>query len=371
MILELVAEAKAQGLPEQRASAVLQVSPRTLQRWREPAKPKAPAAPRRRPANALTRAEAAAVISVIKSPAHADQSCRELALSLENAPEQAVSVSPVTVWRYQVALDCNGPRGRQTSQRHGPAPDTDWVTGPNQLWDYDVTVLRSEERWVFWYLYSLLDHFSRKAVAWLVQPTFCSEQIQTLWDLGLVHEGLLEVPTDQWPKSLSDRGAQTPALAPERKRGASVRSQSTRQYFKKLGIDQLFSRPRTPNDNPQIEAHFGTIKSQPAYPGYFNDIPAAVTYFTGFYAWYNDVHPLTTVRMLTPSQVHTGQAPTLLAARQPHQTEALASRRDASHTPFTLEELIAQPLPDVSQCPVYSWAGPNPVPQNTRHPLRN
>jgi putative transposase len=358
VILELVAEAKAQGLPEARASQVLRVSPRTLQRWRAPAQPKAPSAPRPRPSNALTRAEAAAVISVIKSPAHADQSCRELALSLENAPEQAVSVSPVTIWRYQVALNCNGPRGRQTSQRHGPAPDTDWVTGPKQLWDYDVTVLRSTERWTFWYLYSLLDHFSRKAVAWLVAPTFCSVQIQTLWDLGLVNEGLLEVPTDQWPKSLSDRGAQ-------------MRSQSTRRYFKKLGIDQLFSRPRSPNDNPRIEAHFGTIKSQPVYPGSFVDLPTAVTYFTGFYAWYNEVHPLTTLDMLTPNQVHTGQTGTRLAARQTRQAEALASRHNSSHTPFTLEELIAQTLPDVSHCPVYSWAGPNPVPQNMRHHLRN
>lgn len=358
MILELVAEAKAQGLPENRAGQVLQVSPRSLQRWRAPVQPKEPAAPRPRPVNALTREEAAAVVSVIRSPAHADQSCRELALSLENAPEQAVSVSPVTVWRYQVALDCNGPRGRQTSQRHGPAPDTDWVTGPNQLWDYDVTVLRSAERWVFWYLYSLLDHFSRKAVAWLVHPSFCSEQIQTLWDLGLVNEGRLDLPADQWPQSLSDRGAQ-------------MRSQSTRQYFKKLGIPQLFSRPRTPNDNPRIEAHFGTIKSQPVYPGYFVDVPAAVTYFTGFYPWYNDVHPLTTLRMLTPHQVHTGQAVGLLAARQTRQTEALASRRNTAHAPFTLEELIAQPLPNVAQCPVYTWAGPNLVPQNTRHPLRN
>ncbi len=123
--------------------------------------------------------------------------------------------------------------------------------------------------------------------------------------------------------------------------------------------------------NPRIEAHFGTIKSQPVYPGYFADVPAAVTYFTGFYAWYNDQHPLTTLGMLTPNQVHTGQAASLLAARQTHQAEAFTSRRAAGHAPFTLEELIAQPLPDVSQCPVYSWAGPNPVPQNTRHHLRN
>ena len=148
-----------------------------------------------------------------------------------------------------------------------------------------------------------------------------------------------------------------------------MRSHSTRHYFKKLGIGQLFSRPRTPNDNPRIEAHFGTIKSQPVYPGYFVDVPEAVTYFTGFYAWYNDLHPLTTLGMLTPNQVHTGQAASLLAARQTHQAEALASRRDASHAPFTLEELIAQPLPDVSQCPVYSWAGPERGPAKHATPL--
>ena len=75
--------------------------------------------------------------------------------------------------------------------------------------------------------------------------------------------------------------------------------------------------------------------------------------------------------MLSPNQVHTRQAAALLAARQAHQTEALASCRNAAHTPFTMEELIAQPLPDVTLCPVYTWAGPNEVPQNTRHPLRN
>lgn len=165
------------------------------------------------------------------------------------------------------------------------------------------------------------------------------------------------VPTDQWLKSLSDRGD----------RGAQMRSQSTRHYFKKLGIDQLFSRLRTPNDNPRIEAHFGTIKSQPVYPGYFVDIPAAVTYFTGFYAWYNDQHPLTTVRMLTPNQVHTGQAAPLLAARQSHQTAALANRRAADHMPFTLEALTAPSLPDVSQCLVYFCAGLDEPPDAVPH----
>ena len=352
----LAAEAKAEGLPEKRACQVLRISPRSLQRWRRPAPPKAPPALRPRPRNALTRDEAGTVVSLIRSAEHADQSCRELALSLETGSKTASPVSHVTVWRYQMALGCAGPRGRQVSQRLGPAPDTDWVTGPNQLWDWDVTVLRSPDRWVFWYLYSLLDHFSRKNLAWHVQDVLSSDYVQALWDQGLTHEGRLDQPRDAWPKSLSDRGA-------------PMRSRSTRQYFLKLGIAQLFSRPRTPNDNPRIEAHFGTVKTHPVYPGWFIDLPAAVTYFTGFYDWYNNVHLLTTLDMLTPNQVHAGQAATLLAERQARQAQALAERRDACHRPFTLEELIAEPLPDVSRYPVYTWAGPGKASAKQATPL--
>ena len=159
-----------------------------------------------------------------------------------------------------------------------------------------------------------------------------------------------------------------------------MRSHSTRQYFAKLGIRQLLSRPRTPNDNPRIEAHFGTVKTHPAYPGFFTDPVAAQRYFTDFYAWYNTVHLLTaisptstpgrrdhvhlltTVDLLTPEQVHTGQRPALLATRAAQATQAQLARRTADRDPFTLEDLIAEPLPDVSHCPVYSWAGPKADP---------
>jgi len=356
VILDLVAEAKAQGLPEQQACVVLDLSPRSLQRWRQPAKPTPVVAePRPRPANALTRPEAAQVVSVIRSALHADQSCRELALTLAEKTSP-ICVSHVTVWRYQNALGCNGPRGRQLSQRSTPAPDMEWVTGPNQLWDWDVTWLRTPWRYEFLYLYSLLDHFSRKTVAWQVGETLCSTQVQSLWDAGLVGEGILDQPRDRWPKSLSDRGAQ-------------MRSYSTRQYFAKLGIDQLFSRPRHPNDNPRIEAHFGTIKTHPIYPAYFADAPAAVAYFRDFYTWYNTSHPLTTLNMLTPEQVHSGQAAGVLATRQCLKAATVATRLDALHTPFTLEDLIAEPLPDPTNWPVYSWAGPQTGPANHATPL--
>ena len=92
--------------------------------------------------------------------------------------------------------------------------------------------------------------------------------------------------------------------------------------------------------------------------------------FTGFYAWYNDPHPLTTLAMLTPNQIHTGQRAAILTARQVRQAQTLDLRRHAGHAPFTLEELIGKPVPDVSVCPVCS-PGTNAVSQNTRHPWRN
>ena len=358
MIQAWVATATAEGLSTERACAVLGLAPRTLQRWQRPARPTLAARRARpRPVNALTRPEAATVVSVIRSPEHADQSCRELAVSLAHGIPM-ISVSSVSVWRYQVALNCNGPRGRQVHARHLGAPDTDWVTGPNQLWDGDVTWLTTTEAHVFLYLYSLLDHFSRKVVAWFIQDAFTSDHVQALWDQGLINEGRLDQPRSEWPTSLSDRGAQ-------------MRSYSTQHYFAKLGIRQLLSRPRTPNDNPRIEAHFGTVKTHPAYPGSFADQAAAETYFASFYDWYNHVHLLTTVDLLTPHQVHSGQTTTLLHARAAHSALAQEARRSACRNPFTLEDLIAEPLPDVSHCPVYSWAGPSAFPQNMRHLLRN
>jgi putative transposase len=293
---------------------------------------------RPRPANSLTCPEAAQVVSVIRSASHADQSCRELALTLaeKTSPISVSHTCPdpqvlgVTVWRYQNILGCNGPRGRQLSQRSTAAPDTEWITGPNQLWDWDVTWLRTPQRYEFLYLYSLLDHFSRKSVAWQVCQTLCSTEVQSLWDAGLLAEGILDQPHDRWPKSLSDRGAQ-------------MRSYSTRQYFAKLGIDQLFSRPRHPNDNPRIEAHFGAIKTHttralvlgPIYPAYFADAPVVVAYFHDFYIWYNTRHPLTTLKMLTPEQVHSGQAAGVLATRhyRKHRQHLLGFLYDPSVPP--------------------------------------
>ena len=364
MICQMITEAQSAGLTTWKACAMTGLSLRTLQRWQAPASefavvPEAavPATPRTRPRNALTATEAATVVALIQSTKHADASCREIALALENGPFPTY-ISHVTVWAYQCALHCNGPRGRQVAQgRRRMAPDTDWVNGPNQLWDWDVTYLRTPERGSFLYLYSLLDHWSRKNIAWLISTQFTSTLAQTLWDHGLINERLLDQPASTWPKSLSDRGAQ-------------MRSHSTKMYFKKLGIAQLLSRPRTPDDNPFIESHFATIKTQPAFPGYFAKREEAEHYFNQFYPWYNNVHPHTRLNMLTPSQAHARQCSRRLADRAVLKAASLAARKATTAVPqFTLEELIANRLPDVSNYPCYSWAGPKTAPAKQATPL--
>lgn len=360
----MITEAQTAGLTAQKACAVIGLSPRTLQRWRTPppevagvSAATALATPRPRSHNALTEREAAKVVALIQSASQADASCRELALALENGPFPTY-VSHVTVWAYQCALQCNGPRGRQGTQgRRGTAPDTTWVNGPGQLWDWDVTYLATPERGCYLYLYSLIDHWSRKNIAWLIGTQFTSALAQTLWDQGLINEGFLDRPTATWPQSLSDRGAQ-------------MRSHSTKTYFKRLGIGQLLSRPRTPNDNPFIESHFATIKTQPAFPGFFTDAAEAEDYFRQFYAWYNEVHPHTRLKMLTPNQKHSGQESQVLARRAMLKSATLATRRAEPRVdPFTVEQIIAHALPDVSGFPCYSWAGAETAPANQATPL--
>ncbi len=287
--------------------------------------------------------------AVIQSAKHGDQSCRELSLTLLEGPAH-IYVSPTTIWQYEKGLKCNGPRGKQTYRRGtSVAPNTAFAIGPNMLWDWDISYLRTLLAGVFLYLYAVLDHYSRKVVAWLVSEQLTSDQVQRVWDVALVNEKILSLAQERWPKSLSDRGTQ-------------MRSHSTMHYFQKLGIERIFARPRTPNDNPEIESIFATVKTHPVYPEYFNDRKEAELYFGGFFPWYNTVHLHTGLGMLTPEQVHTGQKETILAHRADLKAQALSRRQtyylaQGGLVDVPLDELTEIDLSNVDSWPCYSWQG--------------
>src|SRR5690606_34429954 len=115
---------------------------------------------------------------------------------------------------------------------------------------------KTDVRRVFWYLYVMLDEWSRKVVAWHVSSTLAMEQARKLIDDATMAEGLLDVPEDRRPVVVNDNGKQ-------------MKAKAVQQMFVDLGMQQTFARPSTPDDNPYVEALFSTTKRRPTYPGWF------------------------------------------------------------------------------------------------------
>lgn len=297
----------------ERICEVLGISRRRLERWKGKDVLRGSSQRTTRPYNAMTDNERQAVVEIVADPRHADESTRGLSVRLME--DREMYVSHVSIWEYEQSIGVNGPRGHRRNQRHRPAkPDVDFATGPNQLWSWDITKLRTQTAYVFFYLIAILDCFSRKVVGWLVDERARSEEVKEAWDLALANEGLTQAGPEEMPKSLSDRGSQ-------------MRSIPITQFFKKLGIERLLARPRTPNDNAKCEALFSTVKTAPAYPGIFQDLMTAVAYFKIFFPWYNEKHLHTALEMMTPEDWHSGRYVMIRAERERIKQETFARRR--------------------------------------------
>jgi putative transposase len=289
------------------------MSVRRLERWKAERERKQMFKRNVRPYNALTEVERQAVAEIVADPRHADESMRGLSVRLME--ERGVYVSHVSLWGYERSIGVNGHRGHRRNQRERPEkPDTDFATGPNQLWSWDITKLRTPVAYVFFYLVAILDTWSRKAVGWLVSNRATSEEVQWAWDIALEKEQLIYARSEDMPKSLSDRGTQ-------------MRSVSTGEFFKKIGVERLFARPRTPNDNAKCEALFSTIKTAPAYPGLFERLIEGVNYFDIFFQWYHCEHLHTSLEMMTPEDWHTGRYVRIREQRNRIKQDTFARRR--------------------------------------------
>lgn len=267
----------------------------------------------RRPYNALTDDEKQAVRDIVADAKHADASTRELSVRLME--EKKIYVSHVSIWEYERSINVNGPRGHRRNQKERPEkPDTNFVTGINQLWSWDITKLKTTMPYVYFYLIPILDVWSRKVTGWLATDREISKEVQRAWDIALVNEGLTQADAEALPRSLSDRGTQ-------------MRSVSTMHYFNTLGVGQLFARPRTPNDNAKSESLFCTVKTAPAYPGVFHSLEDVDAYFTEFFHWYNEEHLHTSLEMMTPDDWHSGRHGMIREVRKRIKQETFARRR--------------------------------------------
>jgi putative transposase len=198
-------------------------------------------------------------------------------------------------------LDAQGEnRERRDQLIHPPYRKPELLaTGPNQLWSWDITKLRGPVKWSFYYLYVILDVFSRYVTGWMIayRETAClaKQLIEHSCLKQKITPGQLTIHAD---------------------RGSSMTSKSLALLLGDLGVVKTHSRPHVSDDNPFSEAHFKTLKYRPNYPDRFGSIQDARLFCQEFFSWYNDQHHHSGLNLLTPANVHSGQAAQLISKRQ-------------------------------------------------------
>jgi putative transposase len=173
------------------------------------------------------------------------------------------------------------------------------ATGPNQVWAWDITYLPAEVCGTFWYLYAILDVWSRKLVGWAVHDVQRDERAAELIDTTCAREGVVRNQ-----------------LALHADNGVAMKGKTMLAKLEQLGVVSSFSRPRVCDDNPFPEALVRTLKYRPGYPDKpFASIDDARRWVTAFVRWYNDDHQHSGILFVTPSQRHAGHDTAILAHR--------------------------------------------------------
>lgn len=275
------------------ACAALGVSRATYYRRRAPSGPRQP---RPAPARALSSDERRAVVDVLASPRFVDRAPEEVHATL--LEEGRYLCSPRTMYRI---LKAEAPvRERRDQLRHPSYEKPELVaTAPNQVWSWDITKLLGPQRWNYFYLYVLLDIFSRYVVGWMLAPR----------ENSTLAGRLIE-------ETCARQGVRPQVLTLHSDRGAPMTSKCTAQLLADLGVTRSLSRPRVSDDNPFSEAQFKTLKYHPGFPKRFDGQGHAQRYCRSFFPWYNHEHRHGGIAMLTPADVHLGRVDAVVARKQ-------------------------------------------------------
>jgi putative transposase len=305
-ILLSIEAAKDKRISMIRACRMWAISRRRVSRWRSKlaqGKSLANAKPGpKSPVHKLLPAETEAVLQMARAEPYVDLSHRILTVTGWDLKLFFVSFSSVyRILRSEELMSMRG-KHRHHNGRSLP-PVRKQLTGANQRWCWDISYLLTYEKGLFLYLYLLLDEYSRKAISWLVSWNQSAEQARQLLEDALLCENILDLPEDQRPEIVNDRGRQ-------------MKAKPIKRMFDTHQMPQLFARPRTPNDNPFVESAFSTIKTAPTYPGRFVDCAEATKYFDRFFAWYNTEHYHCGINYVTPDQCHRGLKDIIVSQRR-------------------------------------------------------
>ena len=296
MILNLIDEAVAAGARAAVASGALGLSARTVERWRGGAVEDARQGPNTQPANMLSAKERARVITTMNLPEFRDLSPHQVVPLLADQGRYLASES--TIYRILRDEDLLHHRERSRVPKRRP-PSEHRATAPNQVWSWDITYLRASIAGTFFYLYLVVDVWSRKITGWEVH-------VEELADLA---GALIE-------RVCTAMDVDPTTLVLHSDNGGPMKGSTMLATLERLGVMPSFSRPHVSDDNPFSEALFRTLKYCPQYPvAPFADLDAARAWVTAFVDWYNTVHLHSGIRFVTPDDRHFGREAGILATR--------------------------------------------------------
>ena len=274
------------------------------------------AEPRRASPRALSTTERQAVRDVLHAPRFVDRSPTEAYATLLD--EGVYLASARTFYRLLAADGETAERRNQLIHPHYHPPEL-LATRPNEVWSWDITKLLGPAKWTYYYLYVILDIFSRYVVGWMVahqeQAALAERLIADTITKQEIAAGQLTLHAD---------------------RGTSMTSKPVAFLLADLGITKTHSRPHVSNDNPYSEAQFKTLKYRPDFPERFSCIEEARAFCQDFFPWYNTEHRHAGIGLMTPEAVHYGHAPELRAARAAVLRAAYAAHpeRFVNHVPI-------------------------------------
>jgi putative transposase len=251
---------------------------------------------RRSSPRALTPAERDEVRQTLYRDQFMDKSPYQVYASLLDEGQYLCSVR--TMYRVLGEDKTSVERRNQLKRPNYKKPEL-LATGPNQVWSWDITKLKGPEKWTYYYLYVILDIFSRYVVGWM-----------------LAHREQAELATKLIRETVTKQGVSEDELIIHSDRGPSMASHSVAQLLVSLGVTKSHSRPHVSNDNPFSESQFKTMKYRSEFPDRFGCYEDGLSFCRRFFEWYNDEHYHSGIGYVTPASVHYGEASSVVGARR-------------------------------------------------------
>jgi len=302
-------------------------APATIYRRRRPPEPR-PRNPRPKPARALSEQERGAVLEELHSERFVDCSPAQVWATLLDEGRYLASERTM----YRILAEQGQSRERRDQLVHPAYAKPELLaTRPNELWSWDITKLLGPAKWTYFYLYVILDVFSRYVVGWTIQ-----------------HRESARLAEQLITQAISQQDVAPGQLTVHADRGSAMTSKPVAFLLADLGVTKTHTRPYTSSDNPYSEAQFKTLKYRPDFPDRFGSILDARAWSRGFFGWYNHEHRHSGLTMMTPASVHYGQAEDVRERR----AQVLAAAY-AAHP-----ERFVQGPPRLPKLPTAAWINP-------------